>query len=65
MLPYSDWSIDSPQRALMATQSPMNGHGAAGSGGSQFDGSLSLLARLAVAVTAARLRRSARSFPNA
>ena len=53
----------SPHHALMAIQLAMNGHWSEFSGGSQFDGSLSLLAWLDDAVTATNVRGSLRSLP--
>ena len=48
--PYSLWSIVIAHRALIVTQSPMNAQTSPGLGGSQFDGSLSPLARFEVGV---------------
>src|SRR5262245_6084145 len=63
MRPDSDWSIVRLHRALIAVQSARYVHTAAGSGGSQFDGSLSPLSLLTAPVTARNERGSSRSLP--
>ena len=62
MRPCSDSSIDRPQRALIDTQSARYPQTASGAGGSQFVGSLSLLAWLTAPVTARNVRASTRSL---